>query len=403
MGGIAVTDHASQVQRLAERFEKDRLAWFQHLHENPEIALEEVQTTAFIREKLEGMGIEILELGLETGVVGLLRGAGEGPCIGLRADIDALRVKEQSNCPFQSKIEGKMHACGHDTHTTALLGAAQILSQMRDQINGSVKFLFQPAEEINVGAKKFIAAGALENPRVDALFGAHNQPLLPTGSVAVIDGPIMAGVTRIDIRIKGRGGHGGIPQGNIDPVVCAAAVIQGAQTIVSRNVSPVDSAVVSICHLLAGSTDANNVIPDEVTMAGTVRFYRPETEALIETRLRELVETIAKAYGCTGELTFFHMIDTTLNSHALAPIAASAVEAAGAKSIGVEPSTGGEDFSDYLPHVPGFFYWFGSRNEEKGCRWAWHNPHFRADEDSISVAARLYANTVFEAIEALKK
>ena len=138
-------------------------------------------------------------------------------------------------------------------------------------------------------------------------------------------------------------------------------------------------------------------------MAGTVRFYRPETEALIETRLRELVETIAKAYGCTGELTFFHMIDTTLNSHALAPIAASAVEAAGAESIGAEPSTGGEDFSDYLPHVPGFFYWFGSRNEEKGCRWAWHNPHFRADEDSISVAARLYANTVFEAIEALKK
>ena len=398
-----MTEFAARVSQLAQQFEADRLAWYQHLHENPEVALEEVQTTAFIREKLEGMGIEVLDLGLETGVVGLLRGAGEGPCIGLRADIDALRVKEASNCPFQSKVEGKMHACGHDTHTTALLGAAQILSQMKDSINGSVKFLFQPAEEVNVGAKKFVAAGALENPKVDALFGTHNQPLLPTGQVAVIDGPIMAGVTRIDIRIKGRGGHGGIPQGNIDPVVCAAAVIQGAQTIVSRNVSPVDSAVVSICHLHAGDTNANNVIPDEVTMAGTVRFYKPETEALIEKRLRELVETIAKAYNCEGELTFFHMIDVTLNNHALADIAAASVEAAGAKVAPAEPSTGGEDFSDYLPHVPGFFYWFGSRNEEKGCTWAWHNPHFRADEDSISVAARLYANTVFEAIAALKK
>ena len=296
-----------------------------------------------------------------------------------------------------------MHACGHDTHTTALLGAAQILSQMREQIHGSVKFLFQPAEEINVGAKKLVAAGALENPKVDALFGTHNSPEIPTGSVAVIDGPIMAGVTRIDIKITGQGGHGGIPQRNIDPVVCAAAVIQGAQTIVSRNVSPLDSAVVSICHLLAGSTDANNVIPNEVTMAGTVRFYKPEVEALIEKRLRELVETIAKAYGCTGELTFFHMIDTTLNNHTLAGIAAASAEAAGAVISNPDASTGGEDFSDYLPHVPGFFYWFGSRNEEKGCTWAWHNPHFRADEDSISVAARLYANTVFEAIQALKK
>ena len=398
-----MTESAAQVRQLAERFEEDRLAWFRHLHENPEVALEEVQTTAFIREKLEGMGIEILDLGLETGVVGLLRGAEEGPCIGLRADIDALRVKEASSCPFPSRTEGKMHACGHDTHTTALLGAAQILSQMRNQIHGSVKFLFQPAEEINVGAKRLVAAGALENPRVDALFGTHNTPLIPTGSVAVIDGPIMAGVTRIDIKITGQGGHGGIPQGNIDPVVCAAAVIQGVQTIVSRNVSPVDSAVVSICHLLAGTTDANNVTPNEVTMAGTVRFYKPEVEALIEKRLRELVETIARAYGCTGELTFFHMIDVTLNNHALTPIAAAAVEAAGAVINNPDPSTGGEDFSDYLPHVPGFFYWFGSRNEEKGCTWAWHNPHFRADEDCISVATRLYANTVFEAIQALKK
>lgn len=397
-----MTEIASEVLRLSEQFEPDRLAWFQHLHENPEIALEEVQTTAYIKGELEKLGIEILDLGLETGVVGLLRGGSDGPCIGLRADIDGLRVKEESNCPYQSKIEGMMHACGHDTHITGLLGAAQILSQMRDKIQGSVKFLFQPAEEINVGAKKMIAAGVLENPKVDALFGAHNQPLLPTGTVAVIDGPIMAGVARIDIRIKGRGGHGGIPQGNIDPVVCAAAVIQGAQTIVSRNVSPVDSAVVSICHLLAGSTDANNVIPDEVTMAGTVRFYKPEIEALIEKRLRELVETISTAYGCTGELVFSHMIDTTLNNHALAEIAAASVKAAGGTATVIEPSTGGEDFSDYLSHVPGFFYWFGSGNEEKGCTWAWHNPHFRADEDSISVAARLYANSVFQAVQALK-
>lgn len=391
-----------QIRRLADEFEPDRAAWFRHLHENPEVALEEVQTTAFLRAQLEAMGIEILDLNVDTGVVGLLRGAEDGPCIGLRADIDALRVKELSSSPFHSKVEGKMHACGHDTHMTALLGAAQILSRMRDQIHGSVKFLFQPAEEINVGAKNFVKAGALDNPKVDALFGIHNSPEIPTGSVAVIDGPIMAGVTRIDIKIQGQGGHGGIPQRTIDPVVCAAAVIQGAQTIVSRNVNPCDAAVVSICHLLAGSTDANNVIPDTVNMAGTVRFYKPEIEALIEKRLREMVETIAKAYGCTGELTFFHMIDTTLNNHALAGIAAAAAETAGAQIVAPDPSTGGEDFSDYLPHVPGFFYWVGVRNEEKDCTWAWHNPHFRADEAGITVAARLYAASALEAAAALK-
>lgn len=398
-----MTETAARVQQLAKQFEADRLAWFQHLHENPEIALEEVKTTAFIREKLVEMGIEILDLDVKTGVVGLLRGAEDGPCIGLRADIDALRVKEASTCPFPSKIEGMMHACGHDLHTTALLGAAQILSQMRDKIRGSVKFLFQPAEEINEGAKEFLAAGVLENPKVDALFGVHNSPEIPTGSVAVIDGPIMAGVTRIDIKIQGRGGHGGLPHQNIDPVVCAAAVIQSAQTIVSRNVSPIDSAVVSICHLLAGSTDANNVIPDTVTMAGTIRFYRPEVEATIENRLRELVETIAKAYGCTGELVCYHMDDATINNHALVDIATASVKSVDAEPVDASPSTGGEDFSHYLPHVPGFFYWVGVRNEEKGCTWAWHNPHYRADEEGITVAARLYAMSVFRAAEALKK
>lgn len=398
-----MTETAAQVRQLAKQFESDRLAWFRHLHEHPEIALEEVQTTAFIREKLVEMGIEILDLNVKTGVVGLLRGAQDGPCIGLRADIDALRVKEASTCPFPSKIDGMMHACGHDLHTTALLGAAQILSQMRDKIHGSVKFLFQPAEEINEGAKEFLAAGVLENPKIDALFGVHNSPEIPTGSVAVIDGPIMAGVTRIDIKIQGRGGHGGLPHQNIDPVVCAAAVIQSAQTIVSRNVSPIDSAVVSICHLLAGSTDANNVIPDTVTMAGTIRFYRPEVEATIENRLRELVETIAKAYGCTGELVCYHMDDATINNHALVDIATASVKSVDAEPVVASPSTGGEDFSHYLPHVPGFFYWVGVRNEEKGCNWAWHNPHYRADEEGITVAARLYAMSVFQAAEALKK
>ncbi len=399
-----MSEIANEVQKLMKEFEPDFLERFRHLHQIPEMSFEEHETTAYIREKLSGWGIEIQDIGAETGVVGLLKGASEGPCIALRADIDALPVTEEASCPYPSQRKGMMHACGHDTHMASLLGAAQILSSMKEKLCGSVKFIFQPAEEINLGAKKLMELHCLENPKVDAIFGMHNSPEIPVGTVAVKNGPLMAAVDRIIFTIKGKGGHGGIPQRNVDPIVAAAAIIQAAQTVVSRNVSPIDSAVISICNVKAGEGTTNNVTPDEVKMYGTVRTYRVETEKMIERRLTEITESISKAYGCEGTLEYIYELAATVNNPSLYNAAYQAVTAIGAEPVDPDPSTGGEDFSDYLKSdVPGFFYWLGTRNEEKDCVYSWHSPKFKADEDCIAIGAGTYAMSVFQAIEELKK
>lgn len=395
---------ANEVQKLMKEFEPDFLERFRYLHQHPEMSFEEYETTAYIKEKLSGWGIEIWDMDSETGAIGILRGSSEGPCIALRADIDALPVTEESSSPYHSLKKGMMHACGHDTHIASLLGAAQILACMKEKIRGSVKFIFQPAEEINLGAKKLMKLQCLENPKVDAIFGIHNSPEIPLGTVAVKRGPLMASVDRIIFTIKGKGGHGGIPQRNVDPIVAAAAIIQAAQTIVSRNISPIDSAVVSICNVKAGEGTTNNVTPDEVKMYGTVRAYKEETQRLVEQRLTEITESISKAYGCEGTLEYIYELAATVNNPSLYDAAYKAVTAVGAEPVDPAPSTGGEDFSEYLKgDVPGFFYWLGTRNEEKDCVYSWHSPHFRADENCIAIGAGTYAMSVFQAIEELKK
>lgn len=392
-----------QVQQYMKVLEPEFLENLRWLHQHPEISFEEYETTAFIKEKLTSWGIEVQDCDTKTGVVALLQGTCEGPCIALRADIDALPVMEESTCPYPSLKEGMMHACGHDTHTASLLGAAHILASMREEIRGSVKFLFQPAEEINKGAKKLISLHCLENPKVDAIFGLHNSPEIPLGTVAVKNGPLMASVDRIEFTIQGKGGHGGIPQRNVDPIVAAASVILAAQSIVSRNVSPIDSAVVSICNVKAGEGTTNNVTPHEVQMYGTVRAYTEETRILLEKRLREITESVSTAYGCQGTLRYLRELGVTRNDPSLYDIAHKAVKAVRAEPVDPVPSTGGEDFSDYLEQgVPGFFYWLGTRNEEKDCVYSWHSPHFRADENCIAIGAGTYAMSVFQAIEALK-
>lgn len=399
-----MSEVSKKVTTLMEQYETEFIDMFRHLHQHPEMSFEEYETTAYIKEKLTGWGIEIQNLGLETGVVGLLKGSEDGPCIALRADIDALPVLEESTCEFPSLTPGKMHACGHDTHTASLLSAAHILADLREDIHGSVKFLFQPAEEINLGAKKLMALHCLENPKVDAVFGLHNSPEIPIGTVAVKNGPLMASVDRITFKIKGKGGHGGIPQRNVDPIVAAAAIIQATQTIVSRNVSPLDSAVVSICNVRAGEGTTNNVTPDEVVMYGTVRAYKAETQKLVEQRLTAITESISEAYGCEGSFTYLYELAVTDNNPCLYDAAYEAVSSIGAKPVDPVASTGGEDFSEYLKSdVPGFFYWLGTRNEEKDCVYSWHSPKFKADEHCIAIGAGTYAMSVFKAIETLTK
>lgn len=384
------------MKELEPRFIED-LHWF---HENPEMSFQERDTTAYIRRELEALGVEILDTGLETGLVGLLEGGGKGPSIALRADIDALPVTEESTCTYPSKRPGMMHACGHDTHAASLLSAARILSRMREEIHGSVRLFFQPAEEVNLGAKKMVELGCLEG--VDAIFGMHNSPEIPLGTVAVKHGALMAAVDRIEITVKGKGGHGGIPQRNVDPVVCAAAIIQSAQTIVSRNVSPIDSSVLSICNVRAGE-GANNVTPDKVTMLGTVRTYSKEVEACVVQRLKAIVESTAVAYGCEGSLNYIYELPPTINNESLYQAAYEAVTSIGAEPVDPIPSTGGEDFSVFMEEKPGFFYWLGTRNEENDCVYSWHSPHFKADERCVAIGAGTYAMSVFQAIKHLSK
>jgi amidohydrolase len=397
-----MSDIAAGVRELMVEHDHEFIATLKHLHQHPELSFHEYETTAFIKAHLESLGIEILDIGLETGVVGLLKGAEDVPCIALRAVIDALPLQEESSHDYRSTIDGRMHACGHDTHTTSLLGAATILAALRSEIKGSVKFLFQPAEEVNLGAKLMMKLNCLENPKVDAVFGLHNSSMYPAGTVCVKNGPLMASVDRIEFYIKGKGGHGGVPQRSVDPVVCAAAIIQSAQTIVSRNVSPIDSAVVSICSVKAG--EVNNVIPDEVVMLGTVRAYKRETQELVERRLGEITKGIAAAYGCEVVFKYIYELAVTDNRDRMMYETAMKAVSAVAEPVDPIPSTGGEDFSEYgKTGVPTFFYWLGVRNEAEDCVYPWHSPRFKADLRSLKYGAGTYAMSVFTAIEQLRK
>ncbi len=393
-----------KVRQLMEELAPKMIQDFHWLHENPEMSFQEHDTTAFLKKEVESLGIEILDSGLETGFIALLRGSSDGPCIALRADIDGLPVMEESSSQYPSKRPGYMHACGHDTHCGSLLGAARILSALRDDIHGSVKFIFQPAEEVNLGAKKLMGLNCLENPKVDAIFGIHNSPEIPLGTMAVKNGALMASVDRINITITGKGGHGGVPQRNVDPIVAAAAIIQAAQTIVSRNVSPIDSCVVSICNVRAGEGTTNNVCPDTVKMYGTIRCYKEETQHLVERRLNAIISSICEAYEWSGELEYIYKPPVTTNNPLFSEAATSSLRAAGAEPVDPIPSTGGEDFSIYLQTgVPGFFYWLGTRNEENDCVYSWHSPHFKADDRCIPIGAGVYAMSVFEGIRAMQK
>lgn len=407
-------DFRNAVQKLIREMEPEFFEIYHHCHENPELSFQEYDTTAYIRNMLTGLGIGIQELpGLETGVVGVLRGeAGPGPCVALRADIDGLPIEEASSSPCPSRRPGVMHACGHDIHYASLLCAAKVLAALRKEIRGSVKFLFQPAEEVNLGAQRMVSLGCLQNPRVSAVFGLHNSPEIPLGTVAVKDGPLMASADRIEITIHGRGGHGGIPQRNVDPIVAAAAIVQSLQTIVSRNLGPVEPAVVSICNIQAGYGSVNNVCPDEAKMYGTVRAYRQATRALIDKRIHEIAENVAAAYGATADVNYIYQLPVTDNTRRpgwpdLFRIATAAVLGAGAQPVDPEPSGGGEDFSIYCEGfggqqgVPGFFYWLGVRNEATGCVHSWHSPHFKADDACIPIGAGVYALSALEALEAL--
>ncbi len=391
------------VNQIAQSLTDKLIAIRRDFHMYPELGFKEERTSKKIAEILTSTGLHIVNHGLETGVVGLLETGTPGPVIALRADIDGLPVDEQNSIEYKSQVPGVMHACGHDVHTTCVLGAAMILSQIKGKFSGSVKCLFEPAEELSgVGAIRMLDAGVMENPHVDMIFGLHCWPEIPVGKFGVKEGPLMAAVDAIEIRVQGVGGHGALPHLTVDPIVAASAIVIALQTAVSRNLSPFETAVISICTFQAGT--AFNVIPDRMVMTGTVRTFDPVVRDKIPPLIERIVEKTAQAMGATAKLKYRHDQPAVINYRECKEIAHQAVLAVCGEEgpvVDLEPSMTGEDFGQLIERTPGFFFWLGVRNAEKGIVNPLHSPIFNVDEAAIPLGAAVLAQSVLNAFEKL--
>lgn len=359
----------------------DLVAIRRDLHRHPELAFEEHRTAGVVEEHLRKLGLTPRRLA-GTGVVADIVGGAAGPVVALRADMDALPIEEASGVPFASETPGKMHACGHDAHTTMLLGAAERLVARRSELKGTVRLLFQPAEEVGLGAKAMIEAGALDG--VASVYGLHNAPWLPVGTAAVRPGPLLAGAARFDIAVTGVGGHAAMPHTTHDPVVAGAAIISALQTIVSRSVDPLQSAVITVGSFQAGH--AHNVISDRADLAGTLRYFAPELAERLPALIRQRAEQVAAAYGCTATVAFTDGIPVVWNEEGTAALAEAALTGVigSERVLPMDPVMGSEDFAAYQEQVPGTFFWVGS-----GGPHGLHHPSFTLDEGCLPVGADL--------------
>lgn len=368
-----------------------------HLHMNPELSNQEFETTQRINEWLQEFGIPQIPSGLKTGTAGEVTGKNQGPTIALRADIDALPIREQSNLPFRSKIDGISHMCGHDVHTTITLGAGIILKELSETLPGNVRLLFQPAEETEGGAVSLIEAGLLEG--VQSILGLHNSPDFPTGKMAIKEGFFMASCDDFTLTIKGKGGHAALPERTIDPIVIGSAVVTQLQTIVSRTVSSKDSAVITIGSFQAGAT--NNVIPDEAILKGTVRTSNEDVRQNIYQMFKKVVTNTVKALGGEVEIDYKFLIPAVVNEAGITEIARSAATSVvGEENVLIpDSSMGGDDFSYFQQKVPGCYVWLGSRNEEKGIIHDLHHPKFMVDEEAIKIGVKWMVQCAFQLLE----
>ena len=370
------------------------------LHMHPELGFEEHRTAKIVADHLQALGIEHHSGIGQTGIVAVIRGRGEasGRTVGLRADMDALPMQEENDFAHRSRYDGRMHGCGHDGHTTMLLAAARYLHETRN-FDGTAYLIFQPGEEGYACAKAMIADGLFERFPAEQVYALHNWPALPPGKIGITPGPAMAAADRIEIHIEGRGGHGAHPHLAVDPVLVAGHIITAAQSIVARNVSPVDTAVVSLCAMHAGNLAAMSVIPREARLVGTVRTFRPQTQDAVERRLNELVHSIAAAFGATATLKYERSYPATINSEREAEFAARvADELVGPENVvrDLEPSMGSEDFSFMLQQRPGAYARLGQGGAEGGCFL--HNSRYDFNDDVIPVGAGYLAALAEQAL-----
>ncbi len=356
---------------------------FRHkIHEHPETAFEEVITSELIAEKLRSYGLDVYQNIAKTGVIGVLK-KGIGPSIAFRADMDALHISEENSFNYSSKVSGKMHACGHDGHSAMLMGAAKFLST-DSSICGTLIFIFQPAEENEGGARVMIEEGLFENFQIDAVYGLHNWPGLDVGKLAVTEGPLMAAFDTFELKIEGKGAHGAMPHDSVDPIFISAQVINGWQSITSRNVNPYDAAVVSVTQIHAG--DTWNVIPGSCNLKGTTRSFSSSVRDLIEEKMRLIAETTCKCFGANATFTYQRRYPALINSFAESEIAKKAAS----KVVSFEnviqdptPSMTAEDFAFMLEKKPGCYIWLGNGSSENGKNL--HSPKYDFNDDILAI------------------
>lgn len=369
---------AANLEQLTETLISIR----RNLHEHPELSYEEFETTKAIKNWLEEKNITIIHSNLETGVIAEISGNSNGPLIAIRADIDALPIQEETNLPYASKIHGRMHACGHDFHTAAIIGAAYLLKEKESSLSGTVRFIFQPAEESSNGACKVIEAGHLRG--VQAIFGMHNKPDLPVGTIGIKDGPLMAGVDRFEIEIHGVGTHAAVPDAGVDPIVASSQIVMALQTIVSRNISSSHNAVVSVTNIHSGNTW--NVIPEKATLEGTVRTFQNETREKIPALMKRIIQGVSDALGVKTEFRFYAGPPAVHNDTSLTNLSTQVAETMNLNIVSPTPSMAGEDFSFYQQEIPGSFVFMGTSGTHE-----WHHPAFTVDERALPISAEYFA------------
>jgi amidohydrolase len=370
------------------------------IHAHPELGFEEERTSEIVAGKLAAWGIEVHRGLAKTGVVGVVRGreGSGGRAVGLRADMDCLPIREAGNLPYRSRHDGRMHACGHDGHTTMLLGAARYLAATRS-FDGTAYLIFQPAEEGGGGGRKMVEEGLFERFPADEIYALHNWPGLPPGKIAVRAGAMMAATDEIQITVRGKGGHAAMPHLGVDPVLLSAHIITALQSITSRNINPVDALVVSVCSMQTSQVGAFNVLPDSVTLIGTVRSFRPETRDLAETRIRQIVTGIAGSLGGSAEVQYQRGYPATVNAAREAEFAARVGEKVFGKDNVVrdaDPTMGGEDFAYMLQARPGAYVWLGQGGGPTGCFL--HNPGYDFNDEIIPLGAGYLAALVEESL-----
>lgn len=402
----------AKIDQQAKDLEANVIQWRRHFHEFPELSNREVKTGAYIAEHLKKLGLEVQHPVAKTGVVAILKGAKPGPVIALRADIDALPVTERNSLPFASKVKatyneqetGVMHACGHDTHTAILMGVAEILSKNKTDLKGTVKFIFQPAEEgapagEEGGAALMVKEGVLENPKVDVIFGMHIMSIAPLGVITYKPAGMMAAADWFSIKVKGRQAHGSAPWMSIDPIVVSAQIISGLQTIVSRQTELTkEAAVITIGRIQSGIRE--NIIPEEAIMAGTIRTLDVEMQDKIHEKIKLTATKIAESAGATAEVFIDKKFPLTYNDPTLTEkMVPSLVKAAGKEKVmQISAVTGSEDFSEYQKKVPGLFFFVGAMppNQDPNTVPSHHTPDFMIDESAMLTGLKAMLNVTLD-------